>query len=180
MKMTFMRVWLALLFMSGVVFVNCSDDDQRMMPNTENAVVSIAAILPADGSTGVATSTSIALRFTGPVDTSSVMNNLHLAGGQAMHKWRDSVSHHGGFGMMNMGMRDSMIMWMDSIHTSGEYHWNAARDSCEFVPDSALTPGTEYLCLLYEGGMHDSHGGMMGGANHNDDGYHMYGFSTGP
>jgi len=174
-------LWTAItILVVGVALVGCSDDDQDVLSSNDNESVVIAAIFPADGATGVSSSTSIAVKFTGPVDTTSVMQNLHLAGGMAMHEWRDSLSHHGGFGMMNMNMEDYMMTWMDSIHTPGEFHWNGALDSCEFVPDSSLMSGTEYLCLLYEGGMHDSHGGMMGGENHNDNGYHMYGFTTSP
>jgi len=169
-----------LLAVAIFAFAGCSDDDHDMMSNNGTGVVSIAAVYPADGATNVSTATAFALKFTGPVDTMSVMQNFHLAGGQPMHEWRDSVSHHGGFGMMNMNMEQQMMNWMDSIHTPGEFHWNGSLDSCEFVPDSALMPSAEYLCLLYEGGMHDSHGGMMGGQNHNDNGYHMYGFTTGP
>lgn len=160
-------------------FAGCSDDDHNMVSNSGTGVVSIAAVYPADGTTNVSTSAAVALKFTGPVDTMSVMQNLYLAGGQPMHEWRDSVSHHGGFGMMNMNMEEQMLNWMDSIHTAGEFHWNLSLDSCEFVPDSPLMSTTDYLCLVDESGMHDNHGEMMGG-NHTDSGYHMYGFTTGP
>lgn len=175
--------WLAavlILVVAAIAFVGCSNDDNSTMLTNGSATVILASISPADGATGVSPATSVALKFTGAVDTMSVMQNLYLAGGQAMHEWRDSVSHHGGFGMMNMNMEQQMMNWMDSIHTPGEFHWNGTLDSCEFVPDSTLMPTTEYLCLLNEGGMQDGHGGMMGGANHNDNGYHMYGFTTAP
>ncbi len=174
-------LWIALaVVITGVSFIGCSDDDQDVLSSNGNENVVIAAISPADGASDVSTSSSIAVKFTGPVDAMSVMQNLHLTGGKPMHEWRDSLSHYGGFGMMNMNMEDHMMAWMDSIHTRGKFHWNGSLDSCEFVPDSALMANTEYLCLLFEGGMHDSHGGMVGGANHNDNGYHMYSFTTGP
>ncbi len=180
MKRLTTLIGITVLGVAILAFAGCSDDDHDMMSNSGTSVVSVAAVYPVDGSTNVSTSAAVAIKFTGPVDTMSVMQNLHLAGGQPMHEWRDSVSHHGGFGMMNMNMEQQMMNWMDSIHAPGEFHWNGTLDSCEFVPDSSLMPGTEYLCLLYEGGMHDGHGGMMGGQNHNDDGYHMYGFTTAP
>jgi hypothetical protein len=158
----------------------CSDDDHDMLSNNDTGIVSIAAAYPADGSTNVSTATVFALKYTGPVDTMSVMQNFRLAGGQSMHEWIDSLEHHGGFGMMNMNMEQQMMNWMDSIQITGEFHWNGILDSCEFMPDSTLMSSTDYLCLLFEGGMRDSHGGMMGGASHNDDGYHMYSFTTGP
>jgi hypothetical protein len=108
------------------------------------------------------------------------MQNLHLAGGRPMNEWRDSLSHYGGFDMMSMHMEDHMMTWLDSIHTPGEYHWSGTYDSCEFVPDAELMANTEYLCLIYEGGMRDEHDGMMGGSDHGDGGYHMFEFTTAP
>lgn len=180
MKTTAFLFGVAVLVIGLFLFTGCDNDNDDVMSNSDSGIVSVAAVYPADGVTNVSTSAAVAIKFTGPVDTMSVMENLHLAGGQAMHEWRDSVSHHGGFGMMHMNMEDHMMDWMDSIHTPGDFHWNSTRDSCEFVADSALMANTEYLCLLFEGGMHDSHGGMMGDANHNDNGYHIYGFTTGP
>ncbi len=180
MKSTLILTGGLVLIVGILALVGCGDDDHDIISNLGTDVTSIASVYPADGATGIPTSASVAIKFTGPVDTMSVMQNLHLAGGQSMREWRDSLSHHGGFGIMNMNMEEHMMAWMDSIHAPGEFHWNGTLDSCEFVPDSSLMPGTEYLCLLYEGGMHDGHGGMMGGEHHNDDGYHMYGFSTSP
>lgn len=176
---TFLTGFSVLLF--GVLLLaGCGNDNHDSIAGNPTGSISIASVYPADGSASVATTTPVAVTFTGPVDTLTVMQNLHLAGGQAMHEWRDSLSHYGGFGMMSMNMGDHMMNWMDSIQTPGDFHWNETMDSCEFVPNTALTGNTEYLCLIYEGGMHDNHGGMMGGANHNDSGYHMYGFTTGP
>ena len=163
----------------GVVLFGCSNDHEMTSQNAP-AVLSVASISPSDGSTGVSTSTSIGIMFTGPVDTLSVMNNLHLAGGQPMHEWYDSLMHYGGFGMMNMSMQDHMMHWMDSIHVDGEFHWNDRMDSCGFVPDAQLMQGTEYLCLLNESGMQGGHGGMMGGSSHGNGGYYMSEFTTGP
>ena len=176
------NLWTAglVLLIAGLILVGCSDEDHDGMLDSDDEVVSIASITPSDGTSGVSPSSVIGIAFTGPVDTTSVMSNFHLAGGQPMHQWRDSLQHHGGFGMMHMGMEEHMMAWMDSIHVPGEFHWNERLDSCEFVPDSMLMAGTDYLCLLYEGGMRDRHGHMIGGDNHQDTGYHMYNFSTGP
>lgn len=179
MRATAFLTGLAVFLIGLLLLAGCSNDDHDMMSQSSTNSLSIASIFPSDGATGISTSASVAIKFTEPVDTMSVMQHLHLAGGQPMHEWRDSLSHYGGFGMMSMGMEDHMMNWMDSIHTPGEFHWNGTQDSCEFVPDAALMDSTEYLCLLNEGSMHDSHGGMMGGGNHHDSGYHMYEFTTG-
>ncbi len=165
---------LLLLLLAG-----CSDDESPTSL-TEDTDVAIETVTPADGATGVSPATAITIKFTGPVDTLSIMSNFHLAGGEGMHEWRDSLDHYGGFGMMGMGHTDHMTAWMDSIHFGGEFHWNEALDSCEFRPDSAMFPATDYLCLLNEGGMRGHRGGMMGGRDHHDSGYHMFGFSTAP
>ncbi len=179
MKRISFTIGAVIFLLAGLVFVGCSDNNDSVSGNS-SGTVAVASVYPADGSTDVPTTASVAIKFTGPVDTLSVMHNMYLAGGQPMHQWRDSLDHYGGFGMMNMGMDDHMMHWIDSIGASGEFHWNAALDSCRFVPDSGLTAGTEYLCLYYEGGMFGRHGGMMGGSNHNDSGYHMFGFTTTP
>ena len=180
MKSTFIFTGFVVLFIAGLLLVGCGDDESNITSNSGPDGVAIASVYPADGAVDVPTSAPIAVKFSGPVDTLSVMQNLHLAGGQPMHEWRDSLNDQGGFGMMSMNMESHMMTWMDSIHTPGEFHWNESLDSCEFVPDSTLMGATEYLCVLYEGGMQGRHGGMMGGEGHNDDGYHMYGFETGP
>ncbi len=72
-----------------------------------------------------------------------------------------------------------MMQWMDSIHAPGMFFWNDDLDSCSFFPNEPLNPNTEYLCVLEETGMRDHHGQMIGGENHEDDGYHMFGFTTG-
>lgn len=180
MRWLFLSTAAILLIIAGSTFIGCDSGGHDMISDPGNGIVAIASISPADGATGVSTSTSVAITFTGPVDTMSIMKNFHVAGGQAMYEWRDSLSYHGGFGMMNMGMQDHMMAWMDSIQTPGVYNWNEDLDWCEFVPDSALMADADYLCLLYEGDMRDRHGNMMGGSNHQDDGYHMFLFSTEP
>ena len=178
--MYYARTHLSILFAIVLVaaMTGCSDNDKPTNSSGANTVA-IAAVYPADGSVGVATSAPISLTFSGPVDTLSVIRNLWLAGGQPMHDWEDSLMHNGGFGMMNIGMQDHMTNWIDSIATPGTFHWNAALNSCEFVPDATLMPETDYLCLIYEDGMHDHHGGMMGGSGSSDVSYQLVHFHTG-
>ncbi len=179
MKQTTLTIILIGSLLLLLLLAGCGTDNQTTTPTNGTDVV-ILSVTPADGTTGVSPSTLIAIKFSGPVDTLSIMRNFHFTGGDQMHEWRDSLEHYGGFGMMGMGNMDHMMEWMDSIHYSGDFFWNDAMDSCEFRPDSAMSPSTDYLCLLNEGGMRGHSGGMMGGGNHNDSGYHMFQFTTGP
>jgi hypothetical protein len=113
-----------------------------------------------------------------PMDPQSVMANFHFSGGDEMHEWMDSLTHHhgsGGGSMMNM---DHMMEWMDRIDMPGEYHWNDAQDFCEFVPESGLMPDTEYMVFMY-GGMRSHDGRSMDTHHLQHDGY-MYHFRTAP
>jgi hypothetical protein len=169
---------LSVLGLLAIAIVGCGDDHHNNTTSSAQDVV-VASIYPADGATGVLPSSTVSVKFTGAVDTMSVMNNFHFAGGSPMQMWQDSVDHYGGFGMMNMTHRNRMMNWIDSIHMAGQFHWNDAHDSCEFVPGNPTESDTDYLCLIFEGGMQSRDGRMMGGMNHSDSGYHMYQFSTG-
>ncbi|MDF1545858.1 MAG: Ig-like domain-containing protein [bacterium] len=149
------------------------------MSTNNTTEATILSVHPVDGTSGVLTSTSVAVKFSRTMETMSVMSNFHLSGGTEMHEWRDSLAHSGGWGMMNMNQQNHMMNWMDSIHTAGVFHWNSNRDSCRFVPNTPLDSNTDYLCVLDGSGMRDHQGGMMGGMSQNDDGHHMFGFSTG-
>lgn len=155
----------------------CSDSTTPTS-HSDDEVVTIQNVTPADGAEGVATNNPVTISFSGPVDTISIMRNFHLGGGEPMHQWRDSLNHLGGFGMMGINERERMMDWIDSIQLPGEFHWSERGDSCEFVPDSLFAHGTDYLCLLYEGGMRGRHGGIMGGPQHGDSGYHTFQFTT--
>jgi hypothetical protein len=180
MKKTTFGIIVAIVVLSAVLYVaGCSKDDNATAP-TVDTELRILRVTPADGSTGVSEDAPITIKFSGPVSTSTITHNFYFAGGEMMHEWRDSLDNYGGFGMMGMGHMDHMMDWMDSIEIAGEFHWNDVMDSCEFVPDSALHPNTDYLCLLYESGMRGPHGGMMGGGDHGDSGYHMYQFTIQP
>lgn len=180
MKQTTFATLLAGVLTVGLLLVTigCSDDEQPTTPE-ESAEIQIQSVAPPDGAQGVSPSAAISIKFSGPVDTMSIMNNFHFVGGDPMHQWRDSLDHFGGFGMMGMGHTNHMMTWMDSIHLGGEFHWNETMDSCEFWPDSLMSSDTDYLCLLNEGGMRGHNGGMMGGEQHEDSGYHMFQFTVG-
>ncbi|HDS01089.1 MAG TPA: hypothetical protein ENO07_03635 [candidate division Zixibacteria bacterium] len=78
---------------------------------------------------------------------------------------------------MNMIRRNHMMVWIDSIEWGGRFNWNENLDSCEFMPDSALHYGTDYMIMFNENGImgHDGRGMHMG---HEDEGYHYYHFHT--
>ncbi|MCB2229886.1 Ig-like domain-containing protein [bacterium] len=160
-----------------LITMGCSDDDSVSSEN--NTTASITRVFPADGAVGLSTLTTVGIVFSGPVDSMSFMDNFHLTGGSGMHEWRDSLEHSGGWGMMGMNQQMHMMDWMDSIHTMGSFQWNGSKDSCEFTPAGPLDPNSDYLCVLNETGMRDHNGEMMGGMGQNDDGLHMFGFSTG-
>ncbi len=162
----------------SLLIAGCSDNDSPLSSVNDEATT-ILRVTPADGSTDISPAAPVSIAFSGPVDTLSIRNHFYLAGGEPMHMWRDSLDHHGGFGMMGMGWRHRMVDWMDSIQTPGMFFWNSDLDSCAFLPDEPLDPNTEYLCVLEETGMRDHHGHMIGGDDHDDEGYHMFGFRTG-
>ncbi len=158
-----------------LLFVGCSDNNNEIL--TDNTSSYIVSVFPTAGSTAISTNTSMSIKFSQPMDTSSFMNNFHFSGGAEMHEWMDSSNFYGGMGQMNMGMNDHMMIWMDSIQMPGTFNWNNNYDSCEFIPDSIMMTNTDYMMFMYEGGMMNQSGGMMQ-MNHGDDGYHMYQFMT--
>jgi hypothetical protein len=177
MKNVMIVAGLITIVAVGVLTFGCSDDHDVTTTNTDQSAA-ILRVTPEDGTSDVPVTTSITVSFSEPMDMMSVMQSIYLAGGTEMQLWRDSLNHYGGFPMMSANMQEHMIDWMDSIHVTGEFHWNDAADSCEFIPESDLMHHTDYLLLLYEGGMRDHHDGMMGGGDHGDGSYHIYGFST--
>lgn len=82
---------------------------------------------PSDGTMNHNISTQIIMAFNMPMDTMSVMHNFHMAGGDDMHLFMDSLEHcssdsgmmGGGMGGM-MGM-EHMMDWMDSIQCPGHF-----------------------------------------------------------
>ena len=108
-----------------------------------------------------------------PMDTLSVMQNMHLAGGESMQAWMDSLSHTGGImgGGMHQGMNmDDMMSWMGDMELPGQFHWNAARDSCEFIPQTPLAGGMSYMFMM-NGSVMSAEGHAMSMTEHP---YQMY------
>jgi hypothetical protein len=106
------------------------------------------------------------------------MGAFHLSGGAEMALWMDSLGHHqgmGGMGMMNM---DHMMRWMDSVEYTGQWYWNATKDSCWFVADSMLKPDADHMLYLY--GTMRSHQGTMMNMDTMQYGGPMYHFRTQP
>ena len=172
---------IILIILAGILIiamVGCSNDDDNNIAGNNNTQGAILSVYPADGSVNVAPSTPIAVKFSEPMDTTSVMNNFYLSHGEDMHMWMDSASHYGGMGHMSMNNMNHMMNWMDSIDVGGTFHWNDTQDSCEFIPDSGFMSNEEYMIMMYEGGMERHGGGMM--MDHNDEEYHQYHFMTGP
>lgn len=150
--------WLLAMCVTTIA-IGCSDDRNATGGQNNATNPSLALVSPAGGATNVARATTISMRFTTSMDTNSVMGAFHLSGGPEMALWMDSVGHHqgmGGMGMMNM---DHMMQWMDSVEYSGQWHWNAAKDSCWFVPDSMLMSDADHMIYMY--GTVRSQGGMM-------------------
>jgi len=138
----------------------------------------IQRVTPSDGATGVDVAETVCLKFSLPMDTLSVMSAMHLSFGSSMHEWMDTLSHRETMGGMGMADMDSMMSWMDSIHSAGSLHWNAAMDSCEFIPAAPLAPGAEHMLLLF-GPVRSRSGGMMD-MSHMSNRTYMTHFTTAP
>ncbi len=172
---------IILIIVAGILIiamVGCSNDDDNNIAGNNTSQGAILRVYPADGSVDVTPSTSIAVRFTEPMDTLSVMNNFYLSYGDEMHTWMDTAAHHGGMGNMSMNDMERMMDMMDSINVGGTSQWNDTRDSCEFSPAGGFMPNEEYMIMMYEGGMKRHNGSMM--MEHGDNEYHQYHFMTGP
>jgi hypothetical protein len=167
---------IALLFLVGaVMIISGCGGNAKVNGNSDD--VWLSSIYPADGAENVSTSTSLYMKFVMPMDTASVRKNIFLSGGPKMHVWIDSLDHYGGMGRMGMEMREHMLNWMDSIEWRGQWHWNGNLDSCEFIPDSTLRPGIEYMIMVNEDAVigHNGHRMHMGHMNEN---FHYYYFKT--
>ncbi len=163
----------AIPFAAMIWFAGCSDNDPVSSSGVQQPT--ITSVSPADEATGVAISTSITLRFDVPMDPQSVMANFYFAGGNEMHEWMDALADHHGRSMLGM---NHMMDWIDRIHLPGEYHWNDTHDLCEFVPESGLSPETEYMVFIHGGAR--SHDGRSIDTHHTEYGGLIYRFRTAP
>jgi hypothetical protein len=166
-----------------IYIAGCNNNDNPAEDNQNSSAPKVVATYPADGASGVAVDAPISVVFNGPMDTSSVRLGFHLAGGQSMMMWMDSLGQYGGMGHMGGGMGGMdpddirlMITWMDSIQVPGTFEWGQNLDSCRFVPESALGQGTSYLMFLYGDVMGQNHMMMNMGGLATDS--LMYRFST--
>jgi hypothetical protein len=161
-----------VLFAATAAFIGCSNQSGVEGNANDPWLVSI---YPTDGAEHVSPVTALYMKFVMPMDTSTVHRNIFLSGGPRMHMWADSLNHYGGMRRMSMGMREHMLKWMDSIEWGGQWHWNKSLDSCEFIPDSSLLPGTEYLIMVNEDGIigHNGHNMFMGHTNEDFSYYHF-------
>jgi len=166
---------LAIFFIAlGLTMLACSDSGTESI---EEAAPELSTVYPSDGSQDIPVNSHLHIRFNTPMDTQSVRMNMFLSGGEPMHEWMDSLDHYGGMGHMGMGRHNRMVGWMDSIQWGGGFHWNGNLDSCEFIPDSNLMPGTEYMIMIQEDSIMGRHGQYMN-HDHMGAGYHYYRFTT--
>ncbi len=170
-------ILIMLITLVAVISISCSDNDDNMVSPNDQIVDAIVEVSPTDGSTAVSRATSIAVTFSRVMDTMLVMNNTFISYGDGMHDWLDSAAHYGGMGMMSQSNMDRMMNRMEGIKVPGEFHWNDAKDSCEFIFDSNLMPDEDHMILLCEEDMMMS-GGMMGG-NQNATEFSEHHFRTG-
>lgn len=154
----------SLIVLSASILVACGESTTNPTGEASgmNQSPSIVATYPGDGQTGVSTSSGVTVAFNTPMDTLSVEQQLYIAGGPAMNEWNDSLDHYRAMGGMGMGGGQAgymtyMMNWLDTIRSSGTFHWNSAHDSCRFVPDSSLGANEDYIIFLY--GNIDSQGG---------------------
>lgn len=163
---------------AAIIAAGCGDDNNPTGNKVNPARPALAAISPVDGASNISRTATISMRFTVPMDTNSVMSAFHLSGGPEMALWMDSIGHHQGMGSMGMMNMDHMLRWMDSVEYSGQWHWNATRDSCWFVADSMLIPDTDHMIYLY--GTMQSYDGAMMNMDTMQYGGPMYHFRTQP
>lgn len=134
----------------------CGKSDSNMMTNsdTNNGQSLTVRITPTNGATGVATNAAIGIKFSSPMDTLSVKSRLFFTGGSSMQMWMDSMNHSGGGGHeSHHSDPNRMLMLMDSLQVKGHLTWNASMDSCSFIPDSLMMPGTTHMVIMDPGMM---------------------------
>jgi len=167
------------IIVSAALFVfiaGCGKNGNDITGDNSIPAPKIVNVFPADGSTDVPIGTDIGIKFDMPMDTLSVMQNFYFSGGDNMHLWMDSLNQYQNMGGMgNMMDMDHMMNWIDSIHISGEFHWNESGDSCLYIPGT-MVPDTDYM--IYINGDIMSHDGNMMDMHHLDYEGHMYHFTT--
>lgn len=124
----------AVLF-SGILAAGCGGSSATLPAATPPRVLSLA---PADGASGVATSTTMIAVFDMPMDMNSVNTRFHVYEGTPE--------------------TGSMV--------GGSFSWNNALTAMTFTPDAALTAGATHTIHFSAGMMGAANGHMMSGGGH--------------
>lgn len=131
-----------------------STNDMTNELNTDGVRLLTLRLSPANGATGVPTDARIGIKFSTSMDTLSVMSRLYFTGGSSMQMWMDSMNHSGGTSHeAHHGDAGRMMTLMDSLQFPGHFAWNETLDSCTFVPDSLMMPGTSHMIYMDAGMM---------------------------
>lgn len=140
---------------------NSSGDNKVNNPETDTGRPLTVRVSPASGAAGISTNATIAIAFSEPMDTLSVMSRFYFTGGSSMQMWMDSMDHSGGGGHESHHQDPNrMTTLMDSLQLRGHFVWNGRLDSCDFVPDSLFRPGTSYMVQI-DAGMTSADGNIM-------------------
>jgi hypothetical protein len=153
----------SLVLLGAMLVTACSSADKTPTGSNTTLAPVVTRVYPADRSVDVPVNATLSIKFNTPMDTLSVLNHMHLSGGQHMETWMDSLVNNGGMhGGMGMGMSwGDMMHWMDSIHVPGQFHWNGTLDSCDFIPGAALDHMTDYMLIMTDS-MMSQQGYFMG------------------
>ena len=144
----------ALLLVSLNIGCGRADNNQVTNPATNDGQSLTIRITPSNGATGVATNAAIGIKFSAPMDTLSVMSRLFFTGGSSMQMWMDSMNHSGSGGHeSHHADPNRMLTLMDSLQLRGYFAWNETMDSCSFVPDNLMMPGTTHMMIMDPGMM---------------------------
>ncbi len=174
-RLGFFSIAFVLLAL-GIWLSGCSDDDPASSMTGQQTVV--ASTSPRGGATGVPTSSSIVMTFNTSMDTMSVMEYFHCAGGEDMWEWMDSLQHHHTGMGGHMTDMDHMMAWMRDIELPGRFEWNDEMTECVFRPDTEFLPHTDHMVYLEDRiRSHDGH--MMDRIGLRYDGFMIH-FRTGP
>jgi hypothetical protein len=150
----FVLTYMIAIAALGVAFIGCSNN--RLHSTDDDPPSSVPQIVdtePGDGAHNVSTGAAIGIKFNMPMDTTSVSHAFRLLDGQALDTWMAANGYHDGMMSGHMGgmdymMRNRMMAWADSNCFAGSLHWNAARDSCYFIPRGGLLPHQEHALYM--------------------------------
>lgn len=153
---------VAMTVIFGTIgLAGCGDDMSSNFGNDTHDMGAAVRTIPADNVTAYDPTSPIYMMFNDQMDTVGFHDMFYCIDSTAHRGLQDSLMDHM-FGMMNSG-QDSMMYYqrMHERRLMGQFHWNADRDSCAFVPDSDMTGGTRYE-MHFRTTMRDHEGdGMM-------------------